>query len=102
MSETGRSDDNKQQITRDAQDAANLLNHPKIRGFLDNERDKAWQTFKALPLEADKDKFQGIHAYMAALDRFENELKQYVQHYQDMMAREHREQETGGRDPFDG
>lgn len=92
----------KQEITRDAREASEVLNHPKVAGFLEAERGKAWRAFRQLPLEAPREQFQALRAYLEALDRFEGDLNQYITRYYDMLAKEQWETETGGRDPADG
>jgi len=48
------------------------------------------------------EEYQALNAKAQALDDLEQELKAYVQTWQDEQVKEWRKEETGGRDPQDG
>ena len=106
MSESGSSketrEERRQRLHREARDAAQILNHPKVQGFFEERRKRTWQAFRKLPMQASREEFQALHSYAEALDSLEADLRRHIESYDRMVQQEDWLSETGGYDPQDG
>lgn len=72
--------DRQARIEMQAREAEMILNHPAVRKFLHDQRQRLWDNLRAMPLgNTHWEQYQALHAYDHALDQFERTLRAYVE-----------------------
>lgn len=74
------------ELFKEARDAQNLLENPKIKGFFEQERDKTIKALKSMPMESPHAHYMALKIYLDQIDDFEKSLKQYIRRYEDFEA----------------
>lgn len=79
------------EMHRDATEAQELLNHPKIQAFLKSEKEKSLRAYKLLPMEASHEKYMALKIYFNVLDTFESNLKAFILKYEHELIKQERQ-----------
>lgn len=74
-------------LKRQAEHAQHLLDDPHIKKFIDGEKEKAWNEFKRLSTDADREDFVSIKIKFDLIDKFEKSLQNLIQNFKDEQQR---------------
>lgn len=78
-------------------EARELLEHPLLVRFFEDEEAKCWIAFSKLGFGVDISAYQAIHHQLIAIKNLKARLEQYVAEWRFDLEEEHRAEQAGNR-----